>query len=312
MSEARLAITGAGGFIGTALLALLAGRNVTLRALMGPHGAMVSPAPPGVHTIRGEIDDRRVLDELLDGMRTVIHLAGPPSVADSFRAPAEYARVHVVGTAALLDACRAAGVSRVVLLSSAEVYGQPDRVPVDEDQPLRARSPYGAAKIAAEKFVEAHARSCSCRAVILRLFSAYGPGQPAAALLSAIIGQGLRGGPVRLGDLAPVRDYCFVADAAEALHRACTVPLSEPVRVFNVGSGTGVAVAGLARLVLDLLGSDAEISTGWTRDRPGGADIRELVADPRRTVRDMGWRSRTPLPDGLEQTINWFRNREPS
>ncbi len=151
-----LAVTGAGGFLGASLVRMLAGSGQPVRALMGPPGSVGHPPPDGVEVCHAEIDDARAMGELVDSAAAVIHLAGPPSVADSFQRPAEHARVHVTGTATILQACRNAGVGRIVYISSAEVYGQPQVESVDERHRLQARSPYAAAKIAAEHFIRAH------------------------------------------------------------------------------------------------------------------------------------------------------------
>jgi UDP-glucose 4-epimerase len=147
----------------------------------------------------------------------VIHLAGPPSVAASFDLPAEYARIHVGGTATVLDACRRLRIRRLVYLSSAEVYGQPQTNPVREDHPLEARSPYAAAKIGAEKFIESFAYSFALQSVILRPFSVYGAGLCSQSLIGAILHQARHGDSVRLATLAPIRDYCHVKDVATAI-----------------------------------------------------------------------------------------------
>jgi len=111
---------------------------------------------------------------------------------------------------------------KLIYVSSAEVYGRPLRSPVGEDHPLSARSPYGAAKIGAEKLIEAFVHAFGLRAVILRPFSIYGPGASSESLIPRIIDLARKGLPVLLRDLRPVRDYCFVTDLAEATASACS------------------------------------------------------------------------------------------
>lgn len=120
--------------------------------------------------LRADILDEHALRELLEDTEAVIHLAGPPSVVASFEWPAEAVRIHAAGTAALLQACVHCHVRRVVYISSAEVYGSPEGDFVREDHPLRPRSPYAAAKIGAEKLVEAYGSSFDIETVILRPF----------------------------------------------------------------------------------------------------------------------------------------------
>ncbi len=302
-------VTGAGGFIGSAVTRLLSSRGVPVRALLGPPGAEVVQPPAGIATVLGEIDDLPAVRSFLEGSETVVHLAGPPSVAASFREPIEYTRIHVVGTATVLEACRGSGVRRLVYVSSAELYGRPEHNPVGEDERPRPRSPYGVAKLAAEALVHALAPDLGIEAVVLRPFSVYGPGSPSRSLVGTLVDQALRGEAVVLSDLRPVRDYCYVDDVAQAVVRACSRAIPRPVSVYNVGSGTGTSVAELARLALDAVGRDLPIRSG-DPDRPSGSDIPSLVADVGRIERELGWQAETSLPDGLARTARSLRANE--
>lgn len=294
-------VTGAGGFIGSAVIRALAAAGPVVHALLGPPHAPFVPSPPGTPSAFAEITDLQSLRPVVKDVGTVIHLAGPASVAASFRDSAEYARVHVGGTATLLEACRDAGVGRFVYLSSAELYGQPDTNPVDEEQPPRPRSPYAAAKLGAESMVRALAPTLGLEAVILRPFSVYGPGMASRSLVGTLLDQAVSSDAVTLADLRPIRDYCYIDDVADAVARAGTEPMAEAFAVYNVGSGTGTSVADLARLVLATVGRNVEVRLG-NLDRPPGSDILSLVADVRRIEHDLGWHAATSLSDGLAVT----------
>jgi nucleoside-diphosphate-sugar epimerase len=302
-------VTGAGGFIGSAVTRLLSAGGAPVRAHLGPPGSQVNAAPPGVTSFFAAIDDLPALRSLVEGAGTVVHLAGPASVAASFADPIEYARVHVAGTATVLEACRASTVRRLVYVSSAELYGLPERNPVGEDHPLRPRSPYGAAKLGAEALVQSFASVLGIQVVILRPFSVYGPGAPGRSLVGTLLDQALHRNTVVLADLRPVRDYCFVDDVAGAIVRACSRPMTTPVALFNVGTGMGTAVADLARLAIVAVGRDVPVRSGGA-DRPAGTEPVSLVADVERIRRDLGWRAETSLPDGLARTVASLRDDE--
>ena len=252
---------------------------------------------------QADICDTAALAKLVADVDAVVHLAGPASVAASFQDPARTVRVHAEGTAAVLQACHAGGVRKLVYISSAEVYGQPLRSPVSEQHPLGARSPYAAAKIGGEKLIEAWGHAFGLRAVILRPFSIYGPGASPESLIPRIIGMARRGLPVVLRNLKPVRDYCFVTDVAEAVALACSVQRSE-LDIFNIGTMRGTSVQRVADLILEVLGVSCPIREDGDRDRPGKSEIYELIADNRRAREVLGWQSAVPLETGLRMTID--------
>jgi nucleoside-diphosphate-sugar epimerase len=303
-----IAVTGGGGFIGSTVVRALAQEGAAIRTLLGPPGQAVQEAPRGVSAVRGDVGDLATLLSLADGAGAVIHLAGPPGVAVSFEQPALYARVHVEGTVNVLEACRRAGVRRLIHVSSAEVYGRPRRNPVAEDHPLEARSPYAAAKIGAERFVEAFAHAHGLQAVLLRPFSVYGPGLAPGSLIGTLFRQARAGQAVVLADLEPVRDYCYLGDVVRGILRACAAPLP-PLCTFNLGSGKGVSVAELAQAVLDVMGRDLPVCADPARRRPGAAEIRHLVADSTRAARVLGWTADTPLREGLRHTLAWLERQ---
>lgn len=295
-------MTGAGGFIGSVATRRLAALGIPVRALIAPPGDEAVQPIVGVSSSRAEITDARAVGALVPGIRTIVHMAGPPSVRESFDVPTEHARIHVVGTATILHACRGSDVRRFVYVSSAEVYGVPERNPVDERHVTRPRSPYGAAKLGAEAMVRAFAPALGLQAVILRPFSVYGAGMRETSVVRSILDQVLDRDAVVLADPRPVRDYCHVDDVVDAVIRAAMDPVRGSGGVYNVGSGAGTSVAELAALAMSVVGRDVPIRSG-DPDRPAGADIPHLVADIRRIRNDLGWSPRTPLSAGLASMV---------
>lgn len=294
--------------IGSVVVRLLAARGVHVRAHLGPPGAAVLAAPPGVATTAADITDLAAVAALVDGVDAVVHLAGPPSVAASFAAPVDYARIHVVGTATVLQACRSTGVRRLVYVSSAEVYGSPAANPVAEDAPQAPRSPYGAAKLGAEALVRTYCPSAGIEAVVLRPFSVYGPHSPAASLVGSLLRQVSGPGPLSVVTLRPVRDYVHVDDVAAAVARALSAT-GDGLGVYNVGSGTGTSVAALAREVLRAAARQLPVIAAAEPQRPPGSDVDELVADRWAAERQLGWTPSVSLADGLSAALRALPSR---
>ncbi|HSZ63474.1 MAG TPA: NAD-dependent epimerase/dehydratase family protein [Terriglobales bacterium] len=305
LQKKSVGLVGANGFIGATILRALLQQGIVPRALCGPIGSPRS-LPDGVDFVTCDLAEVERLKSWVTGLEVVIHAAGPPSVQRSFEMAEAYVRVQVEGTVALLRACRMAKVKRIVYISSAEVYGRPEANPVAETHRLQARSPYAAAKIGAEKMIEAHVESFGLEAVILRPFSIYGPHFHSDSLLSRIVSTA-KSGCVRVRDLRPVRDYCHVGDLAVAVLQACCIG-DDKLRTINIGSGVGTSVAEFAELVLRTLGLNIPI-TEDPDPRPGQSEIFELVADIT-TARDvLGWRPTTALLEGLCLTLSIEHDR---
>jgi nucleoside-diphosphate-sugar epimerase len=305
----HILVLGGGGLLGSAITSALVPHAGRVSTILGPPGTTLFPAPHDVRNGHLDICDVHALASWLRGVDTVVHAAGPPSVAASFADPLAFARVHVLGTVSILDACRRFGVRRLVYLSSAEVYGQPNTNPVAESAPLAPLSPYGAAKLSAETFICADAGRSVGDALILRPFSVYGPDSPVRSVVGSIMRQVLAGVEVQVFDPQPIRDYCYIDDLVDCVLEACSMSVGPPVRVYNVGSGRGTSVADLVRHALEVAGRSLPLRIVAESDRPARAAIRELVADISKGGRELQWRPSTPLQRGLGQLIACFRER---
>ncbi|MGA8098143.1 MAG: NAD-dependent epimerase/dehydratase family protein [Candidatus Cybelea sp.] len=300
--KSRVLVTGGGGFIGSVLVDALAALEVPLNVLAGAPGEAIREPPANATAYHAEITDFNAIREAAAGCDVVVHMAGPPSVRASFDAPECYARIHVAGTATVLDACSKANVKKFVYISSAEVYGRAATQPVVETQTPDPRSPYAAAKLGAEHMVRAFANTFGISARIVRPFSIYGPGQQSYALVPTIVRQAVTADAIVLSDLTPVRDYCYVSDLVDAILLACDLE-SSGVALFNVGTGTGTSVQHLAEAILARVGRKIPILTAAAEARPKKSEIHALVADIGRANEILGWMPLTPLSVGLQKVV---------
>ena len=297
------AVTGGGGFIGSRLVKKLHDSGVIVHTLLGPDDQNIIPPPEGVKFVFGDVNNTALIKSLICEANVVYHLAGPRSVAESFTEMPKYTHAHVGGTATVIDACMCSDVSRIVYVSSAEVYGKLNENPVNEDSRIEPTSPYGIAKAAAEQLVRIGSNSEKFESVIVRPFVVYGPGMPNDTLIGSLINKALNSDSIEVNDLRPIRDYCFVDDVVEALIKAGEVEIPERSRTYNVGSGVGVSVAQVVKNVIELTGRKDSVRESAQSDRPRDADILKLICDPGRAKQELNWETTTELNNGLNKII---------
>jgi UDP-glucose 4-epimerase len=296
----RALVTGGAGFIGSHLVDALLDRGhaVTVVDHLDPAKASTyeGAAARGARLVRADVTDvPRMLDAFAsDRPDVAYHLAAQIDVRRSVADPATDAHVNIGGTAAVLEAARHAGVRRVLLASSAGVYGDPDQLPVREDAPVVPLSPYGAGKAAAESYMAMFSRLHGLSTLSLRMSNVYGPRQSpegeagVVAIFCAAAGDGR---PVTLyGDGGQTRDFLFVADAVEAFIRAGESDLQG---VVNVSSGVETTVTALAQAL--------GLETVAGPERLG--EVRRSSLDPGLAAARLRWTARTPLRAGLERTL---------
>jgi len=236
----------------------------------------------------------------------VVHIAAQAAVPRSVLDPRFDASVNVLGTIALLEACRHAGVRRVVYTSTGGAgYGDTDVLPTPEDHRLRPSSPYGVSKITAERYLDCWAGLTGGRALTLRLANVYGPRQDPAgeAGVVAIFTSRLLAGQrcIVNGDGEQTRDYVYVGDVADAAARA--VASADAAGIVNVGTGAETTVNDIYRGLARLTGASAAAEHGPAK--PG--EQRRSVLDASRAKALLGWSATTSLDEGLRQTVAWFR-----
>src|SRR5512147_2873234 len=234
-------ITGAAGFLGSALADQLAREGHLVRAIDDLSTGDPNSLTRDVHFTRGDINDRPKLWTLLQDVDVVYHLAARVSVQESVLYLRDYNAVNVGGTVSLMEAIHDVGVKRVVLASSGAVYGDLAEQPLREEMTPNPRSPYAVSKLAAEYYVRTIGSLWGIETVSLRIFNAYGPGQHLPAshppVVPHYLRQAQRGGTLVVhGDGSQTRDYVYVDDVISGMVAAATAPNLNGM-VINIGSG---------------------------------------------------------------------------
>jgi NAD dependent epimerase/dehydratase len=307
-------VTGAGGFIGSHLVEHLVRSGTPVRAFVrytsrGDYGWLdASPEDvlDEVDVFRGDLSNPEAVSNAVAGTETVLHLGALIPIPYSYVHAREYVAANVVGTLNVLEAVRRHGTRRVVHTSTSEVYGTPDAVPITEEHPLRAQSPYAATKIGADQLALSYWRSFGIPIVVVRPFNTFGPRQSARAVIPTIISQALERETVELGSTHPTRDFLFVEDTVAGIER-CSAADNVEGEVINLGTGVEISVGEVAERVVRAIGRDLPIVASSERVRPPDSEVERLLADTSKAQRLLGWRSTVDFDDGLRRTIDWLR-----
>lgn len=306
-------VTGGGGFIGSHVAERLLCRGHRVTAFVrytstgraGYLDGLDRSLTKRLTIVYGDIRNRDDIRRASAGAETIIHLAAQIAIPYSYLSPGDFIEVNTIGTLNVLAATREMPCRRIVHLSTSEVYGTAQYLPIDEKHPLTAQSPYAASKIAADKIVESFHRSFGLPVVIARPFNTYGPRQSPRAVIPTIIIQALRGTTIRLGNIGPRRDLSFVEDTADALMK---IALSQKGigGQFNIASGKDYTIAEVVEIIADLVGKRLDIKVERRRVRPRKSEVDHLLGDRSLAAKTFRLKAPTPLRDGLAKTIAWY------
>ncbi|MEN6572647.1 MAG: NAD-dependent epimerase/dehydratase family protein [Anaerolineaceae bacterium] len=304
----KFLITGAAGFLGSALANRLAGEGHAVVGLDDCSTGDPRSLDASVKFVRGDVNDRPRLWTLLQDVDCVYHLAARVIVPESVLYPREYNQVNVSGTVTLMEAMRDVGVHRVVFISSGAVYGNQEQQPVREDAIPDPRSPYAVSKLAAEYYVKTIGSLWNIETVCLRVFNAYGPGQRLPPVHSPVIPSFLRqawenGTIVIHGNGSQTRDFVYLEDVINAMQAAATAPGIDRMTI-NIASGTEISMRELARLTVEVTGGHPEII--YNPRNAGG--LARLCGDITLAREKLGYQPRTGLPEGLKLTMEYELN----
>jgi UDP-glucose 4-epimerase len=323
----RLLVTGGAGYIGSVVAALLAGAGHEVTVLDDLSTGHADAVPAAATFVRGTVRDR-AQTVLAGGADAVLHFAAKSLVAESVAKPSLYWQHNLGGTLALLEAMRVTGTARIVFSSTAAVYGDPERIPIDETAPTRPGNPYGASKLAVDTALAEHARMHGIGAVSLRYFNVAGAHadpdgrwlgerhDPETHLIPTILNAALRdGGPASpvpiFGDDYPtpdgtcVRDYIHVTDLARAHLLALDACAPGRHRIYNLGSGTGYSNLQVLQTCREVSGLD--IPSEIAPRRPGDPAV--LIASPDLFHAERGWRPEAGLTAMISDAWEFARGQ---
>ncbi len=318
MAFKRVLVTGADGFIGSHLTEALVKAGYDVRAFVQYNSfnswGWLDHCDPDARgkfeVVAGDVRDYQSVAQAMKGCEAVLHLAALIAIPYSYTAPSSYIDTNVKGTLNIVQAARDLGISKVVHTSTSEVYGSAKVVPITEEHPLRAQSPYAASKIGADHLALSYHLSFGTPVAVLRPFNTYGPRQSARAVIPTIISQVARGArSIKLGALKPTRDFLFIEDTVSGFMAAleCEGAIGQ---VTNIGTGFEISIGDLAGLIAGEMGKTIAIETEAQRVRPDDSEVERLLASFDKARALMGWNPTYQGLDGLKRgmraTTAWF------
>ena len=304
--QSKVLITGGSGFIGSNLSKELLSKGHEVHILDISDKSSLTLEGAILH--RGSITHSDIVESAIEGCEVVFHEAALTSVSDSIENPEKFRKVNVWGTRNVLEVCRKHDVKKVVLASSAAVYGDESILPKTEESPTKPISPYAESKLQNEKDAKEYFKEYGLETVSLRYFNVYGPGQDPKSPYSGVISKFMdctieKKQPTIFGDGKQTRDFVFVEDVVNA-NLLAMEKKGIGGEAFNIAIGKETSVLELWNVIKELSGSAFEPSMSPKRE----GDILRSVASIEKAKKMLGYEPKYSIKEGLEKTMEWMKN----
>lgn len=310
MKLKKVLVTGAAGFIGSHLVDFLIEKGFEVVSVDNLSTGKIENVNKNSKFYKANISNQKEVEKIMKEERPdiIFHLAAmakTKSTSAGWKNPSITFKTNVLGTFNILNSLVKTDLdSKIVFASSAAIYGEPSYLPIDENHPTNPISPYGISKLAAEKVIKSFNAQFGIKYVLLRIFNAYGPRQSRYVMYDLI--KKLKRNPKKLivlGDGSQTRDYCFISDVVNGFYLASLKKKAEN-KIYNLGTGKGTSISELVNILLSELNlKNTQIiykGKSWT------GDIRFLVANINKIKRELGFKPKTNLIEGIRKLIKWM------
>lgn len=318
----RILVTGADGFIGSHLVEYLVAQGAKVQAFVyynafnswGWLDTLPKSTIQSIQVFGGDVRDLQSIKHAAKDCDVIFHLAALIAIPYSYIAAESYIDTNVKGTLNVLQVARDFNIEKVIHTSTSEVYGTAQTVPITEQHPLNAQSPYAASKIAADQLALSFYAAFGLPVAIARPFNTYGPRQSARAVIPTIISQLVNNQKIiELGATHPTRDFNYVSDTVKGL--VAIMEADDSVgEVINIGSNFEVSIYDTAMHIAELMQTEIEIKTKDERLRPANSEVDRLLACNQKAKVFADWHPEfggiEGFRRGLEKTIEWFSCQE--
>ena len=318
LSNKKILITGADGFIGSHLIENLLKSGYQVKAFVyynsfnswGWIDTFPKHIKDEIEIFTGDIRDPNGVKTAMENCDIVFHLAALIGIPFSYHSPDSYVDTNIKGTLNILQAARQLKTERVLVTSTSEVYGTAQYVPIDENHPYQGQSPYSASKIGADRIAESFYCSFNLPITIVRPFNTYGPRQSARAVIPTIIIQ-LNNNfkKIKLGNLSPTRDFVYVKDVINGFIEIAksNKTIGEEI---NIATQSEISIEDLAKEIINQINPKAEIVCDKERIRPEKSEVERLYGSNEKIMKLTNWKPKYSISKGLKETIKWFSKKE--
>jgi len=310
----RILVTGGAGFIGSEVVSQLVKKGSIVTVLDNFSSGKRKYLPKtmkNLHIMKGDIRDEKLVKKSTTDQEAVIHLAALPFIPDSYYFPTNFFSVNTIGSVNMIwNSIKSKTVETFIHISSSEVYGSAQFVPMDENHPTVPHSTYAVSKLAGDRAAFTLHKENGFPIVVLRPFNSYGPRYTEPYIIPEIMNQILSGNKrISLGNVNVSRDFTYVQDTADAIIRSVSERKAVG-EIINVGSGEEISIRDLANMIAKISHTKIKIHYDETRERP--YDVNRLVCNNKKASNFLKWKPKISLQKGLSLTYNWAQKNKVS
>ena len=303
----RVLVTGGAGFIGSEVVSQLLTNGYFVTILDNFSSGKKQYLPKSnkkLKVIKGDIRDKKSVKKAVTDQEVVIHLAALPFIPDSFYYPGDFFDVNTNGSVNMLwNSIKSRTVETFVQISTSEVYGSAQTVPMDENHPTTPHSTYAVSKLAGDRAAFTLHKENGFPVVIIRPFNSYGPRFTEPYIIPEIMSQILNNSKeIILGNVNTARDFTYVQDTASAIIKSM-IEKKANGEIINVGSGTEISILNLAKKILKIAKKKSKIKYDESRERP--YDVNRLNCNNKKAKKILKWSPKISMDIGLSQTFSW-------
>ena len=319
----RVFVTGADGFIGSHLVEKLIQKGFSVKCLVyynsfntwGWLDSIDNKIKKEIEVINGDVRDFDIINKALNNCDLVFNLAALIGIPYSYNAPRSYIDTNIIGLLNLLNVCKKKDITKIIHTSTSEVYGNAKFIPMTENHPLFAQSPYAASKIGADQLALSFYNSFNLPITILRPFNTFGPRQSLRAIIPTIITQILdsKYKNIQLGNVKVTRDFNYITDTVDAFISSIE-PKKTIGEIINIGSGSETSIEKIIKLTNKITRNNKKVIIDKQRVRPKNSELLRLCASNKKAKKLLNWKPELMgikgFEEGLKKTIEWYQNSE--